>query len=538
MLSTIRGVNIELLKAVKRYVVLFLFLLCGLLLHAQPPKGGSQIKTPGGGTKINLKHADRLIGTGGPKGYQRLIGNVQFEHQDMIMNCDSAHFFLADNRLDAYGHVFVQQGDSLRMWSDFLTYDGNTRIAVASKNVRLVEADMTLTTDAITYDLANHFAYYTTGGRIVNKDNILTSQNGGYSSDTKTLTFKHNVVLKNPAYEMRCDTLRYTPGPQIAYFLGPTNIKSTTNSNYIYCENGFYDTYNDIAQFEENAYIVTNNQTLRGDSIWYDRKNGIGKAFENIEITDTLQKVTIHGDYAIHYENSETSFITGHALLIQQFDNDSLYLHADTLKSVTTRPKDKEGKPIFDDSLAEKTVLGYHNVSFFKPDMQGKCDSLVWNSADSTMHLFGKPVLWSEESQLTAKTIDIILADGKIIRLDMETDCFIISEEDTTRYNQIKGKKMTGYFADNKLKKIYVEGNGQTLYYAKSENTMIGVNRADCSRLMIWIEENEVQTISFYNQPDAQLYPPDELAPSEALLKDFIWRGNERPANVQDLFLR
>ena len=170
--------NIDRFTAVKRFVLLFVAVCAFVAGNAQQP-AGSQVKV-GPKTKINLKHADRLIGNK-DKGYQRLIGAVQFEHE---------------------GHVFIQQGDSLRMWSDFLTYDGNTRIAVASKNVRLTEADMTLTTDAITYDLGNKFASYTTGGRIVNKDNVLTSKNGYYSSESKTLTFKHNVVLTNPQYVM------------------------------------------------------------------------------------------------------------------------------------------------------------------------------------------------------------------------------------------------------------------------------------------------------------------------------------------------
>lgn len=531
MQRSVHGVKIDLSLTVKHFFICLLVILGSSTLSAQQPK------PKGGGTKINLKHADRLVGDKN-KGYQRLIGAVEFEHQGMTMTCDSAHFFLELNRLEAYGHVFIQQGDSLRMWSDFLTYEGNTRIAVATKNVRLVEDDMTLTCDAITYDLNQSYAYYNTGGKIINKDNTLTSQNGGYSSETKTMTFKHNVILRNPQYEMRCDTLRYTPGPRVAYFLGPTTIKATTSSNLIYCENGFYDTNNDIAQFEERAYIVTQNQTLSGDSIWYDRKNGVGKAFKHVVIRDTTQKVTIHGDYAVHYEKTETSLITGNAIMVQKFDNDSLFLHADTLKSITIRPKDANGKTNYADSLAEKTVLGYHHVAFFKPDMQGKCDSLVWNSSDSTMHLFGRPVLWSEESQLTAKTIDLIISKGKILRLDMETDCFIISQEDTIRYNQIKGKKMTGYFTDNKLKKIYVEGNGQTLYYARSENKLIGINRADCSRLMISVNEEKVESIVFYSQPEAQLYPPNELSPKEALLKDFTWRGKERPTTIQDILLK
>jgi len=515
------GVNIVSSQTVKRILLLF-FLLNGFAVFAQQ------------GKLINLKHADKLIGDK-VKGYQRLIGNVQFEHQGMLMNCDSAHFYMELNKLDAFGHVFVQQGDSLRLWSDLLTYDGNTRIAVASKNVRLVEADMTLTCDAITYDTKLRYGYYNTGGRIVNKDNVLTSQNGSYFSEGKILAFRYNVVLKNPQYEMKCDTLRYLPGPKIAYFLGPTTIRSTKSKNYIYCENGFYDTYKDIAQFEENAFIVSQTQTLRGDSLWYDRKNGLGKAFGKIEIRDTAQNVTIYGMYAEHYEKTETSLITGNAILVQKFEKDSLYLHADTLKSITIRPKDEKGKLNYADSLAEKVVYGFHHVAFYKTDMQGRCDSLVWTSADSTMQLFGAPVLWSEESQLTAEKMEIIISEGAIHRLDMHVNCFIISKEDSAKFNQIKGKSMTGFFANNELRKINVDGNGQTLYYAQSEKEFIGINRADCSRLTIYLNQEKVESISFYSQPEAQLYPPGELSSNEALLKDFKWRGKERPMRVRDI---
>jgi lipopolysaccharide export system protein LptA len=520
--SSCHGVKIASSLTVKRLLAFLLLLTCSAAIAQQ-------------GKLINLKHADKLIGDKA-KGYQRLIGNVQFEHQGMLMNCDSAHFFMEENKLDAFGHVFIQQGDSLRLWSDLLTYDGNTRIAVASKNVRLVEADMTLTCDAITYDTKLRYGYYNTGGRIVNKDNVLTSQNGSYFSEGKILAFRYNVVLKNPQYEMKCDTLRYLPGPKIAYFLGPTTIRSTTNKNYIYCENGFYDTYHDIAQFEEKAFIVSQTQTLRGDSLWYDRKNGIGKAFGKIEIRDTTQNILILGMYAEHYEKTETSLITGNAVLVQKFETDSLYLHADTLKSITVRPKDEKGKTNYNDSLADKIVYGFHHVAFYKSDMQGRCDSLVWTSADSTMQLFGAPVLWSEESQLTAEKMEIIITEGKIHRLDMHMNCFIISKEDSLKYNQIKGKEMTGFFSGNELRKIHVDGNGQTLYYAQSEKEYIGINRADCSRLTIYLNNEKVESISFYNQPEAQLYPPGDLAPSEALLKDFKWRGTERPLRVKDIF--
>lgn len=481
-----------------------------------------------GGKQINIKHAGSLKGDK-KRGYQRLIGDVQFEHQGALMFCDSAYFFPDANAMDAFGRVHIQQGDSVHLWGDFLHYDGKNSKAEVQKNVRMTDGDMTLTTDAISYDIKGKYASYSNSGKIINKSNVLTSVIGGYSSESKTLTFKKNVKLDNPSYVMTCDTLRYQPLSKVAYFLGPTTIKSKNSDNFIYCENGFYDTNKDICQFNENAYIITNGQTLKGDSIWYDQKNGFGKMMQNVSIIDTAQRVVIKGDMATYNEKKEISQVIGKALFIQAFENDSLYLHADTLQSQTVAVKD--------DSTG-KIIKAFHHVVFFKSDMQGRCDSLAWTTQDSVMKMLGNPVLWSDGNQLTADTILIHTYNGALKRLDMINNSFIASVEDSAHFNQIKGKKMTGYFKDNELHKIYVEGNAQTLYYAKDKGVMIGVNRADCVRVMIYLEISAVSSISFYSQPNAVLYPPGELPPKESLLKDFKWRGNEQPNSVQSLFLR
>lgn len=514
-------------------VLLFLLAMLPFVLPAQTPAPGGKL--------INLKHANSLKGTGKGK-YQRLIGDVQFEHQGVLMTCDSAHFFQEKNSLEAYGHVHISQGDSINVWGDQLVYDGNTRRADLTKNVRMTDGDMNVVTDAISYDMNAKTASYVTGGKIISKENTLTSQVGIYSTEAKAFSFKKNVVLVNPQYTMTCDTLVYGPVSKVAYFHGPTTIKATNNSNTIYCENGFYDTNADVCQFQKNAVIVTKEQQLKGDSIWYNRKTGVGKAIRNVEIIDTAQDVTIRGDLAVHYDQQDLSLVTGHALYIQSFDKDSLFLHADTLKSIvvhdSTFVNDKKNKKLPKDSVekTQQVVLAYRNVRFYKPDLQGKCDSLSWTSVDSTMHLFGAPILWSGESQMTAKTVDLQTSHGQIMRMDMDVNAFIASKEDSSRFNQIKGKHVTGYFKDNHLYKIYVEGNGQTLYYAKDQDVMIGVNRADCSRLTIYVQDEEVQSITFYDKPDAILYPPKDLPPKEAILKDFIWREKEQPASVEDLF--
>jgi lipopolysaccharide export system protein LptA len=505
-------------------LLLFAFLLCGLFLKAQPVVTTNS-------KQIAVRNAESLIGDQ-RLGYQRLIGNVQFEHQGTLMFCDSAHLRTAGNTLEAFGHVHIQQGDSVHIYGDFLKYDGNTRIANMKRNVRLTDRDMILTTDSAAYDMSAKIARYVSGAKIVNRENTLNSQIGTYSTETKTLTFKKNVVLNNPRYVMNCDTLRYQPDTKVAYFLGPTTIKSKGSTDFIYCENGFYDTKKDVCQFQRNAYIITEAQELRGDSLWYDRRNGLGKAFGNVKITDTTQNIVITGGLATHNERTKTSVVTRDALFIQMFDKDSLFLHADTLKTMTVgEPKDSSAE-------VQRLVRAYRGVRFYKTDLQGRCDSLAWTSADSTMRLFGDPVLWSGGNQLTAERVSIITHKGEVKRLELDNLAFIASRDDSTRFNQIRGKHMTGYFANNQLVRIDVKGNGQTLYYARDQGLLIGVNRADCSRLRIEVKDSKVTGISFYEKPDASLYPPLDLPPRQALLKDFKWRETEQPASVKDLFLK
>lgn len=491
---------------------------------------------------IELKHAnslefDEFLG----KGAKRLIGNVSFEHAGALMFCDSAYLY-SNNSLDAFSHIHIQQGDSIHLYGDLLQYDGNTRKAEIKKNIRLSDKDMLLTTDLLYYDMASSTANYINNGRIVNKENILISEKGYYFSSSKELVFKTNVVLTNPQYIMNSDTLRYNTLNKTAYFLGPTTIKS--KENLIYCEDGWYDTHQDLSNFSKKAYILTQNQKLSGDSLFYNRKKGVGVAKKNVEIIDTTQNIIIHGNYAEHNELSDISLVTENAVLLQIYENDTLFMHADTLKAVSNKTNAKHILDInkktknFVDTLnnKNKTLHAYHHVKFYKSDLQGKCDSISYNYVDSIMKLFKDPILWSDKNQLTAEKMQLKMQKKGIDKLEMRNNCFIISEEDSGKYNQIKGREMTGYFAENKIKKIFVEGNGQTIYYAKDNNKLIGVNKAVCSNISIYMKNNTIEKINFITQPDATLYPIGELDFKELLLKDFKWLESERPKSRIDIW--
>ena len=136
--------------------------------------------------------------------------------------------------------------------------------------------------------------------------------------------------------------------------------------------------------------------------------------------------------------------------------------------------------------------------------MQGQCDSLVYSSVDSTIWFYTNPVLWSNNNQLTADKISLLLVGSEIKRMNLYSHSFIAGFEDSLRFNQIKGREMIGYFVDNKLSTIDVTGNGQSIYYIRNKKQQItGVNQADCSNMLIRIKENKVSKISLINKADA-----------------------------------
>jgi lipopolysaccharide assembly outer membrane protein LptD (OstA) len=221
---------------------------------------------------------------------QRLIGEVRFRHKGALMFCDSAYLYNASNSIDAFGNVRVLQGDTLELLSDKLFYSGNTQIVKVRNNVLLNDKEMTLATNTLDFNRKTGVAVFYDEGLITSKvnENRLISCEGIYNSNTEFFYFREDVELTNPKYVVETDTLDYDNLNEISYFQGPTFIYSDENT--IYCENGWYDTKKDISQFNENAYLDNGQQVLRGDSLWYWRTGGLGRAYENVSITDTTEQ--------------------------------------------------------------------------------------------------------------------------------------------------------------------------------------------------------------------------------------------------------
>ncbi|MDZ4822480.1 MAG: OstA-like protein [Flavobacteriales bacterium] len=511
------------INAVSKVTALILFLFTSLPFIAQEQK-----------KKVKYHHSDELLYDKELVDAQRLIGNVHLEYEGTHFYSDSAYWYASED-FDAFSNIRIQRGADYTVTGDLMTFNRKEKVAVLTNNARLRDREMTLTSDHLTYNTETEIANYFGGGKIVSNanKNVLTSEKGFYHGTTQNFFFRKDVVLKNPDYTVNCDTMQYNNATEITYFFGPTTIRGERTT--IYCENGYYNTRTDQCRFGKNATVTSESTVLSGDSIYYDGRKKIGEVFRNVVIRDTTQSYIISGDYGKHLEMTKESFVTGRALMTQVFEDDSLFMHADTLKSIP-------------DSLGRDVVFAFHHVKLFKTDLQGKCDSLVYAQTDSTLRMFSSPVLWSENNQVMGDSISIKTSDGELEALLVRGNAFIISDAEiqsdtssaSSKYNQVKGRRMTGHFSDNELNSVYAEGNGQLIYFLTDEKTgtarTMGLNKGECSNLNIEIHENQITRIRMEKDANSVFNPMRFVGENDFLLEGFIWREVERPTNKEEIF--
>lgn len=468
-----------------------------------------------------------------------LIDSVVFTHENAKMYCDSALFNPSANFFDAFGNIKLikptEEQDTVYLYGDTLRYNGDKRLASVRNRVSLINDSLRLFTDSLDYDLNQDMGYYFNGGTTLNGNDTISSEYGYYYARKNEFFFKENVMVNNPRFEMYSDTLKHNTEKHISYFHGPTEIFS--EENYIYCEAGWYNHDEHLSRFSKNALLRNDEQAIQGQLIKYDRNKGIGKAFTDVTIRDSTQNILLTGNYGYYNEQNDYSLMTDSAAFIQITETDSLYLHADTIRSYYT---DEEGN-LSTDKQAEvrhRIVQAYYKTKIFKSNFQAKCDSLIYTFRDSVMEMHKNPVIWSEENQLSADYIFVITRNSEVEQVNLEDNAFIISQSDSLRFNQIKGKRMIGFVEDRQLVQINVYEEGESLYFLKDDDELlIGSNHITCNDMKIYLKDKKIDRIWFYESPTAVMKPPKTLSAAEQKLAGFKYEGKQRPKNKYDIFL-
>lgn len=184
------------------------------------------------------------------------------------------------------------------------------------------------------------------------------------------------------------------------------------------------------------------------------------------------------------------------------------------------------------DSTPVRHLRAFNNVRFYRSDLQGACDSLVFTELDSVARLYNRPVLWNAvKNQLSAEEMMLLMKDGQVFRGSMVTDAWMISQEDSVHFNQIKSTEMLGYFHENQLYRFDALGGVSAVFYMAEDGAVTTINLKEAKMMTAAIKDGNAQRILYMESIKSDAYPLGELVPEKQRLKDFEWRGEERPVD-------
>jgi lipopolysaccharide assembly outer membrane protein LptD (OstA) len=478
-------------------------------------------------TRIDLIHADvaREDNFLYPD-VEVLVGNVKLLHGHMYMFCDSALIHKKTNSVEAFDHVKMKQGDTLFIYGDYLHYDGISQIARLRGKVKMINRKTTLLTDSLNYDRVFNLAYYFEGGTVMDADNVLTSDWGEYSPASKIAKFNHEVKLVNPRFVLTSDTLKYSTRTKIATILGPSTIVS--DKNVIHSSKGDYNTTRDQGWLFDRSLLTSGSKKLIGDSVYYDRKKGYGKAFHNVIMRDTLNKSILTGDYCFYNEKEGSAFATKKALAMDYSQKDTMYVHADTLYMRTFNQKT--------DSMY-RIMRAYHKVRMYRNDVQGVCDSLVYITRDSCLTMYRDPIIWNNKQQLLGEVIHAYFNDTTITWAHIVNQALTVEQMDSIHYNQVTGKEIKAYFKNKELNKVDVISNVLLVYYPlDKDSTMMFMNTSETSLLNLYMKQKKMDKMVMSPKSEGVLYPMTQLPEDKMRLSNFAWFDYIRPKDKNDLF--
>lgn len=450
-------------------------------------------------------------------------GDVNFHHKGAVMKCDSALLYEQRNAIESFGNVHIIQGDSLHITCDYLDYDGISLIARLRGNVIMRHGENTLFTDSLDYDRNIGLGYYFEGGTIVDSLNTLTSQYGEYYTDNKTAIFKFDVKLENPNFTLYSDKLFYNTETKVADIKSPSRIVG--DSGYILTSKGVYDTQRDIAYLLDKSKLYSGSRTATGDSMVYSRSESLAKLFGNVELKDTAENVSLHGEYAEYHEKEGKGLARDNAYVMDFSSKDTLWAHALEMQLIR-------------DTINGDIVKGLENVRIYRKDVQAVSDTLLYRSKDSVLNLLGKPIIWSDSSQISGDTIRLFMKDGNPYKAQISNNALVSMElTEDLFYNQMVGNEILAYFNDNKMDSVRTSGNAETIYYTVEGDSVVSSQvRVQSASILMLFQKEELESISFLEKTKGIVNPIFLVESKNYNFSNFFWFATGRPLFPKDIF--
>lgn len=530
-------------------LVFGIVLLWTTAISAQQPVPGAD----GNDRRINIIQANKLNfkKLNDSTDLQILAGSVVVKQQNNTFYCDSAVINQRINTLEAFGHVHINNADSVHTYADYLRYIGNDKRAFLRSNVRLTDGKGVLTTPTLEYDTQSKIGNYTQGGKLVNGTTTLTSKEGYYYGETRDAYFKKDVLLVDPDYRVQTDTLLYNTYTTLATFTVPTVITSGTKK--INTSNGYYNLNSKESYFGQRPIIQDSTSTLIADETASNDATGFAEARGNVVFRDTAQGIAIFANNVKSNRIAGSLLATEHPVMMVKQNNDSLFIAADTLfsgkltqlKGIRDVPAVRDSMLSLDsmtftkeDSARDRYFEAYYNVRIFSDSLQATTDSVFYSSMDSVFRLVTNPVVWSSNSQITGDTIYLYTKNKKPERLYVYENALVINGVDSSDFfNQLSGRTLNSYFDSGRINYIHVQGSAESVYYTQDDSRkFIGVDKSSCDIIDTYFKDQEPYKVIRRSDLKGTFYPMRQVNHEDLKLRGFNWQIEKRPKSKYELF--
>lgn len=506
-------------------------------LHSSPHTAEAPAPPPtmvGGKRLIILDHADILSHDQAIlPDVVILSGNVRLRHGSWIMTCDSANLNEETNSFDAFGHVRIQEGDSISITAGEMTYDGMTTLAELHDNVILTKNVTTLFTERLFYDRNQKVAYYDNFGTLTDSVNTLTSVYGEYNTGSDEALFQNQVHLENDRFTLDTDILHYNTKTSICRIVSPTIIE-TTDSVTIETDRGFYNTDTEQSILLDHSLVTHPDGTMTGDSILYDKKREICQAYYDVVIDNQKDKATYFGDYGYLDQANGYTYATGRAYVMDYSEEDTLYMSAEIMEGIKRNLPPPPGAT---DSLEVKYTKGYHDVRLYRKDIQAIGDSVHYFSLDSLIKLFGSPILWNDSTQLKGDTIYAHLANDTIDHAFAWLNASSVRWLDSVKQDRVKADTIQAYFREGTLDHAFYRSNVESRYYLIQEKAKhyYALAQVKNPQMDVYIADDKLDHILWHGKAEGTIHPIQDLTDELRQMSGAEWHGDKRPLSPEDV---
>lgn len=452
------------------------------------------------------------------------------------------------------------------------TYDSKIKIFTFENDVNMFTDSIFIKTRSLVYESEKDFATFGFATDVWKADNMLSANEGWYDRANEVFFFQRNVHLMSKDQEGWCDTMYFYRNTSDVDMLGRAQVTDTTRNVFALAGRIEYlDSLSKVTLTRKPA-VISEAQNKDGsiDTVYLGAEKLVYYTIQKCDIDSLVlldaekriaaMQVDPVGEYrrkaaaeaakaaeeaAKKDPNYRPKTAPAATKKQPEMPKPTLSPTPDAMAPVDALSvsdslaiSDTTAVPV--DTLAveppkDTTKIGFlearRKVKIFKKDMQIVCDSLLYSDADSLARLFKDPIIWQEErKQYQSDSVYLVVRGGAIDKASLMANAFIIIEEDSTHYDQIKGTEMLAYFnEDGELSRFDVLGGASALFYVEENEVFATVNKPESKMLSAILKNGEVQRIYYYDEAKNDGYPIVQLPEDERILKGYNWQPEKRP---------